>query len=67
MTICGKRMRSTHLQHVYVRWTGPQRARGVITKHPTSLEEKELEGLRLEWSYLEGRDNHLLCRILREI
>jgi hypothetical protein len=67
VTICGKRMRSTHLQHVYVRWIRPQRARGVITKHPTSPEEKELEGLRLEWSYQRGRDSYMIRRELREV
>ncbi|MFN9908836.1 MAG: hypothetical protein ACK56F_22370 [bacterium] len=51
VTICGKKMRRTHLRHVYVRWTRPQRAREVITKNPTPLEEKELGSLRLEWSY----------------
>ena len=48
MTICGKKMRSTPLRHVYVRWIRPQRAREVIKKHPTPPEEKELESLRLE-------------------
>jgi hypothetical protein len=48
VTICGKKMRSTHLRHVYVRWIRPQRAQEAIKKHPTSPEEKELESLRLE-------------------
>jgi hypothetical protein len=38
----------------------------VITKHPTSLEEKELEGLRLEWSYQRGRSSYMIRRELRE-
>ncbi len=46
VTICGKKMRSTHLRRVYVRWVKPQRVREVITKHPTSPEEKELGSLR---------------------
>jgi hypothetical protein len=66
VTICGKRLRSTHLQHVYVRWIRPQRAREVITKHLTSLEEKELGGLRLEWSYQRGRSSYMIRRELRE-
>ena len=66
VTICGKRMRSTHLRRVYVRWTRPQRIREVITTHPTSREEKELEGMRLEWSYQRGRDSYMIRRELRE-
>jgi hypothetical protein len=67
VSICGKRLRSTHLQHVYVRWIRPQRTRGVITKHLTSLEEKELGGLMLEWSYQRGRSNYMIRRELREV
>jgi hypothetical protein len=66
VSICGKRLRSTHLQHVYVRWIRPQRVREVITKHLTSLEEKELGGLRLEWSYQRGRSSYMIRRELRE-
>ncbi len=29
VTVCGRRMRSTHLRHVYVKWDRPQRAQGV--------------------------------------
>jgi len=66
VTICGKKMRSTHLRHVYVRWIRPQRAREVIKKHPTPPEEKELGSLRLEWSYLRGRSSYMIRRELRE-
>ncbi len=59
-------MRSTHLRHVYVRWSRPQRAREVITKHPTPPEEKELGSLRLEWSYQRGRSSYMIRRELRE-
>jgi hypothetical protein len=38
----------------------------VITKHPTSLEEKELGSLRLEWSYQRGRSSYMIRRELRE-
>jgi hypothetical protein len=60
VTICGRRMRSTQLQHVYVEWDRPQRARGVVKKHATPLEERELESMRLEWSYQRGRDSYML-------
>ncbi len=66
MTVCGRKMRSTHLRHVYVKWDRPQRAQGTIKKHSTSPEEKELEGLRLEWSYQRGRSNYMIRRELRE-
>jgi hypothetical protein len=66
VTICGRKMRSTHLRHVYVRWTRPQRTQNVTKKHPTPPEEKELGGLRLEWSYQRGRSSYAIRRELRE-
>jgi len=66
VTVCGRRMRSTHLRHVYVKWDRPQRAQDVTKKHPTPPEEKELESLRLEWSYQRGRDNYMIHRELRD-
>jgi hypothetical protein len=54
-------MRQTHLPH------NLDRKKDASKRYAVPVEEKELEGLRLEWSYLEGLDNHLLCRILREI
>jgi hypothetical protein len=66
VTICGKKMRSTHLRHVYVRWIRPQWAREVIKKHPTPPEERELGSLRLEWSYQRGRSSYMIRRELRE-
>jgi hypothetical protein len=66
VTVCGRKMRSTHLRHVYVKWDGPQRTQGVTKKHPTPPEEKELENLRLEWSYQRGRSNYMIRRELRK-
>ncbi len=66
VTVCGRRMRSTHLQHVYVEWDRPQQARGVFKKHATPLEERELESLRLEWSYQRGRDSYMLRQKIRD-
>jgi hypothetical protein len=66
VTICGKKMRSTHLRHVYVRWVRPQRVQNATKKHPTPPEEKELESLRLEWSYQRGRSSYAIRRGLRE-
>jgi hypothetical protein len=59
-------MRSTHLQHVYVEWNRPQRVRGVIKKHATPPEERELESMRLEWSYQRGRDSYMIRRKIRD-
>ncbi len=66
VTVCRRRMRSTQLQHVYVEWDRPQRARGVVKKHATPLEERELESMRLEWSYQRGRDSYMLRRKIRD-
>jgi hypothetical protein len=55
VTICGRRMRSTHLQHVYVEWNRRRRAPGTVKEHATSPEERELEGMRLEWMELPER------------
>ncbi len=41
VTVCGRRMCSTHLQNVYVEWSRPQRARGVTKKHETGMELPE--------------------------
>jgi hypothetical protein len=38
----------------------------VIKKHPTPPEEKELESLRLEWSYQRGRSSYMIRRELQE-
>jgi hypothetical protein len=50
-TICGRKMRQTHLPHVYVEWN--------------NLDWKKDESLRLEWSYLVVRDDHILRRTLQ--
>ncbi len=60
VTICGKRMRSTHLLHVYVEWDGHQRAQDTTKKYTVPPEERELESMRLEWSYQRGRDGYML-------
>jgi hypothetical protein len=62
VTICGRRMRRTHLPHVYVEWSGHPQAQGMTKWYTAPLEEKELEGMRLEWSYLRGRDDYMLRR-----
>jgi hypothetical protein len=64
--ICGRRMRSTHLPHVYVEWDRHQRAPGTTKKHTTPPEERELESMRLEWSYQRSRDNYMLRRKIRD-
>jgi hypothetical protein len=66
VTICGRRMRSTHLPHVYVEWSGHQRAQGTTKRYTAPLEERELESMRLEWSYLRGRDDYMLRRSIRD-
>jgi hypothetical protein len=66
MTICGRRMRRTHLPHMYVEWSGHQRAQGLTKRYTAPLEEKELESMRLEWSYLRGRDDYMLRRDIQD-
>jgi hypothetical protein len=66
VTICGRRMRSTHLPHVYVEWSEHQRAQGTTKKYTAPLEERELESMRLEWSYQRGRDDYMLRRNIRD-
>jgi hypothetical protein len=66
VTICGKRMRSTHLPHVYVEWGGHQRAQGTTKKYNAPPKERELESMRLEWGYQRGRDDYVLRRKIRD-
>jgi hypothetical protein len=66
VTICGKRMRSTHLPRVYVEWDGHQRAQGTTKKHNAPPKERELESMRLEWGYQRGRDEYMLRRKIRD-
>jgi hypothetical protein len=66
VTICGRRMRRTHLPHVYVEWSGHQRAQGMTKQYTAPVEERELESMRLEWSYLRGRDDHMLRRDIQD-
>ncbi len=66
VTICGRRMRRTHLPHVYVEWSGRQRAQATTKRYTAPLEERELESMRLEWSYLRGRDDYMLRRVIQD-
>ncbi len=66
VTICGRRMRRTHLPHVYVEWSGHQRAQDMTKRYTAPLEERELESMRLEWSYLRGRDDYTLRRDIQD-
>jgi hypothetical protein len=59
-------MRSTHLLHVYVERDGHQQAPGTTKKYTTPPKEKELESMRLEWSYQRGRDDYMLRRKIRD-
>jgi hypothetical protein len=62
VTICGRRMRQTHLPHVYVEWVDPNQARNLTQRYTAPMEERELESMRLDWSYLVGRDDYKLRR-----
>jgi hypothetical protein len=66
VTICGRRMRQTHLPHVYVEWDGRRRMQDVTKRYVAPLEERELESMRLEWSYLRGRDDYMLRRGIQD-
>jgi hypothetical protein len=46
----------------YVEWSNLDRKTDACKRYTVPAEERELESLRLEWSYLEGRDNYLLRR-----
>ncbi len=62
VTICGKRMRRTHLRHVYVEWSRHKQVQDTTKRYTAPLEERELESMRLEWSYLIGSDDYMLRR-----
>ncbi len=66
VTICGRRMRQTQLPHVYVEWTNSGRVQGLTKRYTVPLEERELESMRLEWSYLRGRDDYRLRRDIQD-
>jgi hypothetical protein len=59
-------MRRTHLPHVYVEWSRRQQVQGVTKRYTAPLEERELESMRLEWSYLRGRDDYMLRRDIQD-
>ncbi len=67
VTICGQRMRRTHLPHVYVEWNNLDRGKDSSRRYAAPAEERELESMRLEWSYLEGRDSYRLHPNLQEV
>ncbi len=66
VTICGRRMRQTHLPHVYVEWVSSGQMQGVTKRYTAPLEERELESMRLEWSYLRGRHDYKLHRDIQD-
>jgi hypothetical protein len=39
---------------------------GVTKRYTAPLEERELESMRLEWSYLRGRDDYMLHRDIQD-
>jgi hypothetical protein len=59
-------MRQTHLPHVYVEWTHPGLVGESIKQYTVPVEERELESMRLDWSYLDGRDSYRLRRDIQE-
>ncbi len=66
VTICGRKMRQTHLPHVYVEWNNLDRQKDAAKRHEAPVEKRELESIRLDWSYLEGQADNLLRRSLNE-
>jgi hypothetical protein len=66
VTICGRRMRQTHLPHVYVEWASHRQTQELTKRYAAPLEERELESMRLEWSYLRGRDDYRLRRDIQD-
>jgi hypothetical protein len=66
VTICGRRMGQTHLPHVYVDWTSSGQVKELIKRYTVPMEERELESMRLEWSYLRGRDDYKLRRDIQD-
>jgi hypothetical protein len=67
VTICGRKMRQTHLPHMYMKGSNLDRKKDASKRYGAPAEERELESLSLEWSYLEGWDDYLLHRTLQEI
>ncbi len=64
--ICGRKMRKTHLPHMYVEWNNPDGEKDATRCYNAAAKEKELESLRLGWSYLRGLTDTLLHRTLQE-
>ncbi len=52
--------------HVYVEWEGHRRMQDVTKRYVAPLGERELESMRLEWSYLRGRDDYMLRRDIQD-
>ncbi len=65
-TICGRRMRQTHLPHVYIEWDNLDHKKDARRRYNSTAGEQELAGLRLEWSYLQRRSETMLQRYLQE-
>ncbi len=66
VTICGRRMRQTHLPYMYVEWANSGKVTELIKQYKAPMEERELESMRLEWRYLRGRDDYKLRRDIQD-
>jgi hypothetical protein len=66
VTICDKRMRQTHLPHVYEEWSDSGLEEELTNQYTVPMEERELESMRLEWSYLRGCDDYKLRRDMQD-
>ncbi len=60
------RTRQTHFPHVYVEWVSHRQTQEVTKQYAAPLEERELESMRLEWSYMRGRDDYRLRRDIQD-
>jgi hypothetical protein len=45
VTMCGRRMRQTHLPHVHVEWTSSDRVKELTKRYTVPMEERELESM----------------------
>jgi hypothetical protein len=51
---------------VYVEWTDSGREEELTKQYTVPMEKRELESMRLEWSYLRGRDDYKLRRDMQD-
>jgi hypothetical protein len=51
---------------VYVEWVSHRQTQEVTKQYAAPLEERELESMRLEWSYMRGRDDYRLRRDIQD-